>query len=479
MGEQQVEDAWNLFTKHKLPAFPTPEASVEAFSYLANYHRNQLLLMQVPGPRGKRSVPDVEGAQLIIDGALAEHRTLLTSLESRALLTAFGVPVNTAVEAHSANEALVVAESLGFPVAMKISAHRLSHKSDSGGVRLNINDAHAIRSNYQELVNTVKALNPDVEIRGVTIEKMYKNPNGRELMIGVIRDPVFGPVISFGSGGTAVEILRDRAIALPPLNSFIVNNLINKTRVAKLLGEFRHMPAVNIDALQQVLLRISEIVCELPQIQELDINPIVADEQGVLALDTRVVVDYRSAQLKRYGHMAIHPYPSHLESDYQLADGTEVVIRPIRPEDAQIEQAFVRDLSPKAKYFRFMQTLHELTPEMLVRFTQIDYDREMAFIAVVEQQGKELEIGVARYATNPDGNSCEFALVVDDEWQHKGIGTRLMKTLMTTAKARGFQIMEGEILADNQQMLKLMDLLEFSKSTTPEDPQIIKAVKEL
>lgn len=479
MGGQQVEEAWNLFAKHKLPTFPTPEASVEAFSYLANYHRNQILLMQVPAPLAKRSVPDVEGAQLIIDGALEEHRTLLTALESRALLNAFGVAVNTAVEAHSANEALVAAESLGFPVAMKISADRLSHKSDTGGVRLNISDAHAIRSNYQELVRTVKTRNPEVEISGVTIEKMYKNPNGRELIIGVIRDPVFGPVISFGSGGTAVEVLRDRAIALPPLNSFIASDLINKTRVAKLLGQFRQLPAVNMRALEQVLLRISEIVCELPQIQELDINPIVADDQGVLALDTRVVIDYRSSQLKPYGHMAIHPYPPHLESDYQLADGTEIIIRPIRPEDAQIEQAFIRDLSPMAKYFRFMQTLQELTPQMLIRFTQIDYDREMAFIAVVEQQGQELEIGVARYATNPDGNSCEFALVVDDEWQHKGIGTRLMKTLMATAKARGFQAMEGEILADNQQMLKLMDLLEFNKTTSPDDPHIIRATREL
>ena len=479
MGERQVEQAWALFAGHKVPTFQTPEASVEAFSYLTNYHRNQILLVQVPGPLAKRSAPDAEGAQLIIDGALAEHRTVLNTLESRALLNAFGVPVNSAIEARSANEALVAAESMGFPVAMKISADRILHKSDTGGVRLNINDAHAVRNNFQELINTVQAQNPGVEIRGVTIEKMYKNPNGRELIIGVIRDPVFGPVISFGSGGTAVEVLRDRAIALPPLNSFIANDLINKTRVAKLLREFRNLAAVNMHALEQVLLRISEIVCELPQIRELDINPIMADDTRVLALDARVVIDHRTTQLKPYAHMAIHPYPYQLQSGYQLADGTEIIIRPIRPEDAQIEQAFVRDLSPKAKYFRFMQTLHELTPAMLVRFTQIDYDREMAFIAVVEQQDKELEIGVARYATNPDGESCEFALVVDDEWQHKGIGTRLMKTLMTTAKARGFQTMEGEILADNQEMLKLMDLLEFSKTTSADDPQIIKAVREL
>jgi acetyltransferase len=479
MGEQQVKSAWDLFTKHKVPVFPSPEASVEAFSYLANHHRNQQLLMQVPGPLAKRSAPDVEGAQLIIDGALSEHRTTLNLLESKAVLHAFGIPVTQSIEAHSASEALVAAESLGFPIAMKISADAISHKSDIGGVRLNINDAHGIRNNYQELMQSVHAQQPDASVRGVTVEKMYKNPNGRELIIGVIRDPVFGPVISFGTGGTAVEVFRDRAIAIPPLNSYIVRDLIRNTRVAKLLGKFRNLPPINMYELEQVLLRVSEIVCELPQVAELDINPIMADEQGVIALDARLVVNHHTAQIKPYAHMAIHPYPSQLQTRYQLADGTDITLRPIRPEDAEIEHAFVRDLSSKAKYFRFMQSLRELTPEMLIRFTQIDYDREMAFIAVVDQQGKEVEIGVSRYATNPDGESCEFALVVDDEWQHKGIGTRLMKTLMKTARDRGFRTMEGEILADNHEMLKLMDILEFSKSASEEDPYIIKAIKEL
>ena len=479
MGETQVEEAWNLFAKHKIPSFPTPEASIEAFSYLANYHRNQILLLQVPGPLAKRSAPDVEGAQLIIDGALAEHRTVLTGLESKAVLNAFGIPVSTAIEAHSANEALVAAESLGFPVAMKISAAQLSHKSDVGGVRLNINDAHAVRNTYHTMVTAIQNQYPDSDIRGVTVEKMVNSPNGRELIVGVIRDPVFGPVISFGSGGTAVEVQRDRAVALPPLNSFIARNLIENTRVSKLLGDFRNLPAINMHALIQLLLRVSEIVCELPRIMELDINPVIADEKGVIALDARIAIDTHMTQLRPYDHMAIHPYPVHLQMRWQLADGTDIMIRPIRPEDAEIEQAFVRDLSPKAKYFRFMQALRELTPEMLVRFTQIDYDREMAFIAVLEQDGKELEVGVARYATNPDGESCEFALVVDDEWQHRGIGSRLMTTLMTTAKARGFKTMEGEILADNRDMLSLVDHLGFSSTVSADDVHIIIAIKQL
>ena len=217
----------------------------------------------------------------------------------------------------------------------------------------------------------------------------------------------------------------------------------------------------------------------LRAIKELDINPIMADEKGVVALDTRIVVDNNYTQLKPYDHMAIHPYPTHLQSSWHINDGTEITIRPIRPEDAEIEDAFIRDLSPKAKYFRFMQALRELTPQMLIRFTQIDYDREMAFIAVLDHEGKELEVGVTRYTTNPDGESCEFALVVDDEWQHKGIGSRLMTTLMATAKNRGFKTMEGEILADNSEMLKLVEHLGFTKSLSTEDPHIVTAVKLL
>ncbi len=479
MGETQVEDARDLFADNKIPSFPTPEASIEAFSYLASFHRNQQLLMQVPGPLGKRSTPDIEGAQLIIDGVLAEHRAVLNSLESRAILTAFGIPVTTAIEAHSANEALVAAESLGFPVAMKISASGLSHKTDVGGVRLNINDAHAVRTTYNDMVSTIKEKFPDSGVRGVTIEKMHNAVSGRELIVGIIKDPVFGPVISFGSGGTAVEVQHDRAVSLPPLNTFIVRNLIERTRVSRLLGEFRNLPAVNMHALEQLLLRVSEIACELPRVMELDINPIIADENGVIALDARITIDTDRTQPRPYDHMAIHPYPAQLLSHWQLADGTNITIRPIRPEDAQIEAAFIRHLSPQAKYFRFMQALRELTPEMLMRFTQIDYDREMAFIAVVEKDETELEIGVARYATNPDGESCEFALVVDDEWQHKGIGSRLMTTLITTARSRGFETMEGEILSNNRNMLNLVRHLGFTTAISPLDPQIMQAVKQL
>jgi len=308
---------------------------------------------------------------------------------------------------------------------------------------------------------------------------MYHSRHQRELLVGVTRDPVFGPIITFGAGGTAVEILRDRAVALPPLNRFLATTLIEQTRTARLLHAHRNLPPVNMDELVQALCRVSEMVCELPQIVEMDINPLVADDSGVMALDCRIVVAHRTPTLDPYSHMAIHPYPHHLVRQQQLADGTNITIRPIRPEDAEIEQTFVRKLSPQAKYFRFMQSLNELTPEMLVRFTQLDYNRELALIAVQEKGGGEIELGVARYVMNPDGKSCEFALVVADEWQHRGIGSQLMTHLMDAAQERGFDSMDGEILADNKKMLDLVRSLGFHLQKSEEDAGIMLATIRL
>jgi acetyltransferase len=479
MGAHVVETANRLFSQHHLPHFSNPESSVEAFSYLYSYYQNQQLLMQVPGPLKSHNEPDVDGARLIIESVLAENRNVLSIRESKALLHAFSIPVTQTVECDSANDVLIAAESMGFPVAMKIHSLAISHKSDVGGVRLNIANARAVRSAYHELLEEVSSKDPDVKIEGVTIEPMYSPSNGRELLIGVIRDPVFGPAITFGAGGTQVEILHDRAIALPPLNTFLIEKMISQTRIARLLGSFRNMPAVNMNALVDVLRHVSEMVCELPEITSLDINPLIADENGVMALDARIVVEHPSPSMDRYDHMAIHPYPYHLVSQVQLADGTNITIRPIRPEDASIEQSFVRELSPQSKYFRFMQGLNELTQEMLVRFTQLDYSRELAMIAVLDSHEQETELGVARYVMNPDGDSCEFALVVADRWQNRGIGSRLMNALFEAAREHGIERMEGEILSNNQNMIKLTRSLGFSLVTSPDDEGIKLAIKHL
>jgi acetyltransferase len=472
MGESQVNESRAAFNRAKKPSFRNPESAVDVFSFLSAYHKNQKMLLQMPGPISHHLAPDVESARMIIEGALQEKRKILGEMESKALLSAFHIPVAHTMVARSPNEALLIAQQLGFPVAMKINSPDITHKSDVGGVVLNLANAQEIRSAYHSIIENVKSKRPNAHINGISIQPMIVKPNGRELMIGVTNDPVFGPIITFGAGGTTVEIMADRWVALPPLNSFLVKDLINNTHVAKMLGTFRNMPPVNMEALESVMLRVSEMVCELPMLMEMDINPLILDENGVLAADARIVVEVRPPSADRYAHMAIYPYPTHLVSSWQLADGTDVVIRPIRPEDVWLVQDFVKNLSEEARYFRFMKSVEQLSETLLVRFTQIDYSREMALIAVRTEHDKEIELGVTRYAINPDGESCEFALVVADSMRGTGLGHKLMTALMDIARTKGLKRIEGEVLKNNASMLKLMKRLGFSATVNPEDSSI-------
>ncbi|MBK5963715.1 GNAT family N-acetyltransferase [Thiocystis minor] len=469
MGGKRVVEAQALLSANDVPQFESPEAAAEAFSFLATHHRNQKLLMQSPAPLSHEDPPDVEGARLIIEGVMAEGRKTLGTVEAKAILSAFRVPTMQAVLTRTPNEALMAAEVLGFPVVMKINSPDLEHKSDVDGVRLNIDDALSVRRIFTEIVDRAKRLRPEARLEGITVEHMASTRAARELMVTVFRDKIFGPVISFGAGGTQEEVLEDRALGLPPLNAFIIETMIDHTRIVRLMGAFQHMPPMNRVALAKILQRVSEMVCELPEIIRMDINPLIGNDKEVIAVDARIHVDYRPPQQPTYGHMAIHPYPSHLIERAQLPDGRDLVIRPIRPEDAELEQEFVRGLSEQTKYFRFMQAIKELTPEMLVRFTQIDYDREMALIGVVENDGVEIEVGVARYMSRPGGEDCEFAIVVSDTWRNLGIGARLMRSLMQNARSRGFRVMDGEVLTANNRMLALVKSLGFRIESDPQD----------
>ncbi len=479
MGEDQVGSARELFPPARIPVFRTPEPAVDMFAHVSSFFRNQRNLLRTPGPLSEQAAPDLAGARAIVENALAEHREILNEMESKALLAAFHVPIAKTMVARSPGEAMLIAQELGYPVALKVDSPDITHKSDAGGVLLNLGNAQAVRAAYQNIMEAVGRSRPSAKVSGIAVEPMIARPNGRELMVGVIRDPVFGPAITFGSGGAAVEVHRDRAVALPPLDAFLVQDLIHSTRVAKLLGKFRHLPPVNLAALEQMLLRVSEMVCELPSLAELDINPLIADEHGVIAADARMVLHRGAPPRGAYGHMAIHPYPAKFVRTWELPDGRSVMIRPIRPEDAEIEHEFVKGLSAESRYFRFMDTLRELTPKMLVRFTQIDYEREMAFIATIVEGGREVEIGVARYVTNPDGETCEFALVVTDTWQRRGLGRRLMEMLIEVARLRGLQAMVGHILAHNRGMLELCTDLGFAIGESPEGPTLRRAMLPL
>ena len=477
MGEEQVGEARKLFQGAGIPTFRTPDPAVDLFSHVSNYYRNRQLLMQTPPSISEQAPPRLESARLVIESALMEGRKILSEMESKAILSAFRIPIAQTMVARSASEAMVLAEELGLPVVMKIDSPQIAHKSDCGGVRLNLNSLAAVRDAWLEIMDGVKKNRPDAQINGIAIEPMIQKANGRELVVGMMRDQVFGPTIVFGPGGTGVEAYNsERAVALPPLNPFLVADMLASTRTNARLGQFRNMPPVSMAAIEAILLSVSAMVCELPWISAMDINPLIVDENGAVAVDARITIENMPITAGRYDHMAIHPYPSHLETGYQAKDGTQVRIRPIRPEDVRMEQEFVRALSPESRYMRFMNTIREVSPAQLVRLTQIDYDREMAYVATIDADGAEKEVGVVRYATSPDGESCEFAIVVADDWQGKGLARRLMGVLIDTARGANLRYMHGDFLAENTRMLAFVASLGFVLSAHPEDPGLKRGV---
>ena len=483
MGDASVGAARSVLSEAAIPSFRTPEAAVGAFANIATFYENQQLLQQTPPPLSALSQPDIEGARLVIDSVLAERRKVLTEMESKTLLSAFHIPVTQTLLARSAHEAMMIATQLGFPVALKIDSAEISHKSDVQGVALNIMSGVSARDTYTDMVERVSRLMPGVRINGVTVQKMASARRGREVAVGVVTDDPFGPVIVFGAGGVMIELIGDRAMELPPLNQFLARHLIDRARVADTLAEWRGASAIDMAALEQVLLRVSEMVCALPQLREMDINPIIVDESGAVAVDARIVVDHplqtaHGAGLS-HGHLAILPYPSRYEQTWTLREGISCVVRPIHPDDAQMLQRLVRELSPESRFFRFASNAPELSPAMLARFTLIDYDREMALVAVVKERrtgaaGAVVEaeriVGVSRYTTNPDQTSCEFALLVADDFKGKGLGSRLMESIMDVARDKGLSVIEGLVLAKNSDMLDLMKGLGFTSKRYAEDP---------
>ncbi len=491
MGDASVREARTLLNNAGIPSFRTPEAAVDAFGNIASFYQNQQLLQQTPPPLTNLAKPDTEGARLLIEAVLAERRKVLTEMESKALLAAFHIPVTRTMLARSANEAMLISAQLGYPVALKIDSPDISHKSDVQGVALNVMTATQVRDTYNDMLAAVKRALPAAQINGVTIQPMSGKRQGREIYIGLSTDDPFGPVITFGAGGTMIELINDRAMELPPLNQFLARRLIERSRVSQMLAEWRGTPAADLDAVEQILLRVSEMVCALPQLREMDINPVIVDEHGAVAVDARVVIAHSPSTLHGngdYSHLAILPYPSAYQREWPMKGGGLYTTRPIQPDDADMLQAFVRGLSQESRYYRFASAMPELPARMLARYTLIDYDREMALVAVHRQREAgpdgsfsetEQIIGVSRYITNPDQTSCEFSLVVADAYKGQGLGSRLMLSIMEFARAKGLTEIDGLVLSNNSNMLRLMSSLGFSLRVFAEDPDFRLVTKAL
>ncbi|MEN9726742.1 MAG: hypothetical protein RL434_1108 [Pseudomonadota bacterium] len=455
LGGDCVASARRYMASQGIPGYPTPEEAVRAFLQTVDFARLQALLLETPPREAPRASGKLEDARRLVQAVVRTGRTLLTELESKQILIAAGVPTVRTERAENAEAAARVASEIGFPVALKILSPDISHKSDVGGIALNLGDAEAVRESAAHMLKRIGNAVPGAVIEGFTVQAMARTQDAHELILGCINDPVFGPVLMFGQGGTAVEVLKDRAFALPPLNVPLARALVARTRVASLLAGYRNRPAAAMDELHGALINLSALVMACPEIIELDINPLLADASGVCALDARIRV--MATDTAPDARLLIRPYPGELESSLLLA-GRPVVLRPIRPEDEPLHAAFLAKLRPEHVYFRFFQMIREWTHPQLARLTQIDYDREMAFVAV-DENGAFL--GVSRGITDPDNDTSEFAIVVRSDHQGEGLGQALMEKLIDYARSRGTLRMVGFILAQNTPMMTLATQLGF------------------
>jgi len=456
LGGDSVAAARRLCDDAGLPVFDTPEGAVQGFLQLLQYRRNQELLMQVP-PALAGGVVDRTGARAQVAALLARGITRVGEADSKALLAAYGIPVARTVVATTAQEALAAADRVGYPVAVKLLSPDVVHKSDVGGVVLDIDHPDALRQALADIPERLAERQPGARIDGYTVQTMVRRPGAVELIVGISLDPVFGPVVLFGQGGVAVEVTADQAIALPPLNRVLAADLVSRTRVARLLAGYRDRPPADMEALCDALVRIGQMAADLPELVELDINPLLADSGGVIALDARIRLAPVPAAMDPLARLAILPYPEHLERRVPW-EGEDVVIRPVRPEDGPAHVAFFSALSAEDVHFRLFAALRELSPAQLARFTQIDYAREMAFIA---SRGGET-LGVARVVADPDNILGEFAVTVRSDLKRHGLGRLLMTCLIDYCRAQGLTELGGTVLPDNVRMLRLAQELGFT-----------------
>lgn len=471
LGEVHARSSRAAFARARFPTFRTPENAVAAFAFMVNWVRNQAMLLEMPPALSSYIAPDVTAARAIIELALADGRTALTLPEAKAILAAFHIPVSQTVLAHSPTEAVHIADRLGYPLAMKPALSAGTPKA-SGSSRLQLRSAPEVALAFRELAASGHAAD------GVLIEPQVSKPNGRWLAIGIRQDSLFGPVISLSESGIAPVIYNARAVALPPLNARLIDALLDTPYVARLLGPLPGKPAVAAEPLRDILLRTSEMASELPWLHSLEIGSLIADSVGAIAVDVSIGIQPLPAERARYDHMAIWPYPAQLESDVVLKDGSHCTLRPIRPEDTAALQDFVRQLSVHSKRLRFFGALTELPLHQLARYAQIDYGRDMVIVATREHDGGTVILGEARYSILMDGQTGEFAVAIADHMTGKGLGVRLMKRLIDAAQEQGLSILRGEVLADNEPTLRLLEGLGFVVNLT-DDRDVVEVTRRL
>ena len=467
LGQNVAQPARAIFSQSGIPSYNTPDTAVRAFLDLANYRRTQELLMEMPGSLPAEFIPDAEAAEGVIRAVLEEERSELSGPEANVVLAAYGIPVIHSRQAATVEEALDAAGELGFPVALKVVSPQIPQPFDVGGVVLDIEDAEELKQAAQSIKARAKKLTLGASVKGFIVQKMGRR-GAQELLVQGNVDPVFGPYVRFGQGGMAAKLSRDKAIGLPPLNMSLARDLISRTRVSEFLKGMGGRPPADLDAICLTVIQVAQLLIDIPQIQEIDVNPLLADSQGVSALGARI----RVAEVipARQDRLAIRPYPKELEERVTLKNGLEAVVRPIRPEDEAAHYEFFKHLSPEDLRYRFFGVVRELSHMEMARLTQIDYEREMAFIATIPgPEGGHETIGVVRAATKPDNSSAEFAIVVRSDQKGQGLGKLLMRKIIAYCRGRGTGAIHGQALLENKGMQALAEKVGFDVWRNIED----------
>ena len=459
MGANDVAPGIRVLNEAGIPTYETPEEAVDTFMEMYSYTRNLELLQETPPRLPADLKVNTKQVRSFIDECFKRQTPLLTEVEAKAILSAYGIPVNPTVTASSAAAAAAAAKKLGFPVVAKIHSPEISHKSDVDGVRAFLKSEEEVAAAFEDIVNRARAARPEAKIFGVTIQtQVEKSP--LELILGARKDPQFGPLLLFGLGGVLTEVLHESSVDLPPLNLLLARRLMERTRFYKVLKGYRNIPPANLDLLEEVLVRLSQLVADFPEIVELDINPLLISNGHPVSVDARILLEPSPVPAPR--HLIIAPYPNQYESGWLLEDGMPLLLRPMKPEDESLVSEFLSNCSEDTVYFRYFKLIKNWTHEMLIRFTQNDYDRELGLMAIGLPPGPEAMMGVSRMVMAADRSTAEFAVIVADPWQGKGLGEKLIERVIEIARDNGVKMLYGDVLATNLPMLGLMKKTGFS-----------------
>jgi acetyltransferase len=468
MGAGDVKEGRQVFIDNSIPNYDTPEEAVRTYVNMCRYKRDLDELYETPEELPAMKAPPKDQLKEILRTALKEGRILLNEEESKDFLMTYGIPTTMVEFAHDPEAAVRIAEKLGYPIVIKIVSPDISHKSDVGGVVTAIDSSTALKEAYGKLIERVKERAPGAAIKGVAIQKMFSDID-YELILGSKKDKDFGSAILFGMGGTMAEFIRDFSIGLPPLNQTLAKMLMQDTRVYKMLQGFRGKAAADFEGLEEILVNFSNLIVDFPEIAEIDINPLAISNGKASALDARIIIDknYDATGRSPYPHLIITPYPTKYTTPWQLSDGTEVLLRAIRPEDEPAEAEMLSTLSQETLRTRFFSVIKDMSHEWLILFCNIDYDRHMAIVAEMEEKGKKSMIGVARLIMNQELTSGEVAVLVHDRFQGKRLGSKLVEMLIGIARERGLEEVRADVLTENESMLNVFKRLGFSTHWVP------------